>query len=148
MFVTACQGERHGGAPLGEVLEILRPVEGLERIRCIELERAEEGFEFEAHAMRAGVERIEEFIRIGGEDGGVVVVVVDEEAQAFEGGGEATRGGFDGGAHVGAHGIGVGFEADASVLVIQVEQRVERMVVRRGVVRRRGGRNRGGGLQC
>ena len=80
------------------------------------------------------VEAVEEFSGVLGEDVGVVVLVADEVVEAFGGGGEPLDVGGHVPGHVFAFGGLVFVELDLAVGVIEVEHRVERVVIVRRII--------------
>ena len=84
------------------------------------------------------VEAVQKIIRIAVKDVMVVIVVVQQICEALAGGGESHGMRLHLVAHIRVDGLMVGVEADAAVVVVEVEHRVERVII--------GGRLRDGEL--
>ena len=119
---------RHDDAVL-EALEVALAVEGLQRVARVVLERAEEGLEAELLRVGEVVELLDELERVLREHRGLVVLLLDEVVEALLERVEEHR--------VLVHVLQevlprralVGVELDLAVRVVQVEHRVEGVVV-------------------
>ena len=134
LLIAGGELQGHSGATLREVLKIEATIERLERVGRVELERTKESAELKAGGFHVLVDAVEEFSGVLGEDIGVVVLVADEVVEAFGGGGELLAVGGHVPSHVFAFGGLVFVELDLAVGVIEVEHRVERVVIVRRVV--------------
>ena len=133
-FVAGGEFQGHCRTTLREVFKVETAVECFEGVGRVELESAEEGAEFKTGGLDVLVEAVEKFSGVLGEDVGVVVLVADEVVEAFGGGGEPLAVGGHVPSHVFAFGGLVFVELDLAVGVIEVEHRVERVVIVRRVV--------------
>src|SRR5699024_9390209 len=77
-LIAAAEGERGDGHPVLEALQVPLPIEGLERVRGVVLERTEEGGEAELVAVGPLEERLDEGRVVLLEDLRLVVVVLDQ----------------------------------------------------------------------
>ena len=119
---------RHHDAVL-EALEVALAVEGLERVARVVLERAEERLEAELLGVGEVVELLDELERVLRQHGRLVVLLLDEVVEALLERVEEHR--------VLVHVLQevlprralVGVELDLAVLVVQVQHRVEGVVV-------------------
>ena len=140
LLVAVGQAEGHHGDPVLEALEVLLPVERLERVRRVVLERAEEGVEAEVRRVRGLEELLDEGARVLGQHGRVVVLVLDQVVQLLVERGEVDRVRLDVLPEVLARRLAVLLELDLAVRSVEVEHRVERVVVElHGLQRHLGG---------
>ena len=133
-FVAGGEFQGHCRTTLREVLKIEATIERLEGVGRVELERTKESAELKAGGLDVLVEAVEEFSGVLGKDVGVVVLVADEVVEAFGGGGEPLDVGGHVPGHVFAFGGLVFVELDLAVGVIEVEHRVERVVIVRRII--------------
>src|SRR5699024_8234484 len=132
-LVAAGEEERDHDDAVLEAFEVAFAVEGLERIRGVELEGTEEGLEAELLIVGPLRQSLDEFERVLFEDLGLVVILLDEVVELLL---EVVE--EDG---VVVHvlqevlpsSLLVTFELDPSALVIQVQHGVERVVVQVGL---------------
>ena len=124
-------GEAEGGHhdAVLEPLEVALAVEGLQRVARVVLERAEEGLEAELLRVGEVVELLDELERVLLEHGGLVVLLLDQVVEALLEGVEEHRVLVDVLQEVLPRGALVGVELDLAVRVVQVEHRVEGVVV-------------------
>src|SRR5699024_11513908 len=78
LLIAAAEVERGDGHPVLEALQVPLPIEGLERVRGVVLERTEEGGEAELVAVGPLEERLDEGRVVLLEDLRLVVVVLDQ----------------------------------------------------------------------
>ena len=129
VLVASCEEQGGDDNALLVALEVLLAVEGLERVGGEELEGAEEGAEAVAVGGGAFVSGDEKVPRIGGEDVGLVVAVVDEPVEPVEDGVEALGRGDDLLEEELSGSRAVLVELDGGVGAEDVEFGVERVVV-------------------
>ena len=134
LLIAGGELQGHSGATLREVLKIEATIERLERVGRVELERTKESAELKAGGFHVLVDAVEEFSGVLVEDRRVVVLVADQVFETLGGGGEPLAVGGHVPCHVFAFGGLVFVELDLAVGVIEVEHRVERVVIVRRVV--------------
>ena len=134
------QGDREVLVPLGqregdhadavlEALQVPLPVERLQRVRRVVLERAEERLEAELLGVRVLEERLDERAVVLREDLGVVVLVLDEVVELLVEVVEEDRVLVDVLQEVRARRLTVLVELDLAVRAIQVQHGVEGVVI-------------------
>jgi hypothetical protein len=119
-----------------EALEVALAVEGLERVARVVLERAEERLEAELRGVRAVVEALDELERVLLEHGALVVLLLDEVVEPLLERVEEHRVLVDVLQEVLARRPLVGVELDLPVLAVEVQHRVEGVVVQAFEARR------------
>src|SRR5690606_35446344 len=115
--------------PVLEALEVGLPVEALERVRRVVLEGAEEGLEAEVEGVGELPDPVQELRGVLLEHLLLVVALLDEVAQALRDAGEGDGARLDVLTEVRVDGLPVGVELDVPVGVVEVEHRVEGVVV-------------------
>ena len=129
LFIAGGKLQCHGGATLREVLKIEATIERLERVGRVELERTKESAELKAGGFHVLVDAVEEFSGVLVEDRRVVVLVADQVFETLGGGVELLAVGGHMAGHVFTLGGLVLIELDLAVGIIEIEHRVERVVV-------------------
>ena len=127
--VAARQVQRHHGDAILEALQVALPVEGLERVRRVVLERAQERREAELVGVGLLIQRlnIREVVLI--QDVLLVVALIHQVLQLFLQVMEEHRVLVDMLEEVLASSLTIRVKLDASVRVVQVKLRVQRVVV-------------------
>jgi len=129
LLIAGGELQCHGGATLREVLKIEATIERLERVGRVELERTKESAELKAGGFHVLVDAVEEFSGVLVEDRRVVVLVADQVVETLGGGVELLAVGGHMAGHVFTLGGLVLIELDLAVGIIEIEHRVERVVV-------------------
>ena len=129
LLVAGGELQGHSGATLREVLKIEATIERLERVGRVELERTKESAELKAGGFHVLVDAVEEFSGVLVEDRRVVVLVADQVFETLGGGVEPLAVGGHMAGHVFTLGGLVLIELDLAVGIIEIEHRVERVVV-------------------
>ena len=128
--VAGGQGQRDHHDAVFEALEITLAVEGLQRVRGVVLERAQERREPELLGIRAIQQRLDEVARVLVENLTLVVVLLDQVVELLVLIVEEHRVLVDVLQEVLVGGLAVLVELDLAVRVVQIQHRVERVVVR------------------
>ncbi len=128
--VTGGQRQRHHDHTVLEPLQVTLPVEGLQRVGGVVLERAQEGREPELLGVRAVDQRLDEVAGVLVEHLALVVLLLDQVIELLVLAVEEHRVLVDVLQEVLAGGQRILVELDLAVRVVQVEHRVERVVVR------------------
>ena len=138
LLVAAGEGQGDHHHAVLEALEVPLAVEGLQRVRGVVLERAEEGGE--AELLREGLlgERLDEGELVLLEHLRLVVVVLDQVVHLLAQRVEEHRVGVHVLQEVLPRGLAVLVELDPAVRTVQVQHRVQRVVVEPPVVLDRG----------
>ena len=130
--VALCQVERDHDDAVFEALEVAGPVEGLERVRGVVLEGAQEGGEAELVSVGLLVEVLNVLEVVLIEDVLLVVALPDQVFHLFFQVVEEDGVLVDVLEEVLACGLSVGLELDLAVGVVEVQLRVERVVIQLG----------------
>ena len=128
LLVAARQVEGDDGHPVLVALQVALAVEGLQRVRGVELERAEEGREAELRLVGAAEEVLDELERVLLEGLGLVVVVLLQVLELLLEVVEEHRVGVHVLQEVLARGGVVGLELDAPVRPVQVQHGVQLVI--------------------
>ncbi len=128
-LVAVGKAERGHHDAVLEALEVALSVEGLERVARVVLERAEEGFEAELLLERVVVQRRDEIERVLLEHGGLVVLLVDQVVELLLQRVEEDGVLVDVLQEVLPRSTLVGVELDLPVRTVQIQHRVERVIV-------------------
>ena len=118
LLVTVRKLQSDSGTTLWEILQILRAVKRLERVGCVELERAEEGLERESLMFYMVVEVVQKIVRILVKDATVVISLIQQVGEAFAGGDEPHGARLDLVLHIRVDSLMVSIEANAAVVVV------------------------------
>lgn len=129
LLIAVRQSEGGHDDAVLEALEVALAVERLERVARVVLERAEEGLEAELLAVGEVVELLDELHRVLLDDGTLVVLLLHEVVQALLERVEEHRVLVHVLQEVLPCGALVGVELDLAVRVVQVEHRVEGVIV-------------------
>ena len=128
--VAGGQRQRHHADPVLEPLQIPLAVKGLQRVGGVVLERAEEGREPELLGIGAIEQALDEVARVLVENLALVVVLLDEVVELLVDVVEEDRVLVDVLAEVLMRGLHVLVELNLAVRVVQIQHRVERVVIR------------------
>ncbi len=129
LLVAVGQGEGHHGDAVLEALQVALPVEGLERVRRVVLEGAQEGLEAELVGV-GGLEGVLDELRgVLVQDVALVVALLDQVLELLLQVVEEDRVLVDVLEEVLPSRLVVGVELDPAVRVVEVQLRVERVVV-------------------
>ena len=128
--VAGGQRQRHHDDAVLEALQVALPVEGLQRVGGVVLERAEERREPELLGVGAIQQRLDEVARVLVEHLALVVVLLDQVVELLVLVVEEDRVLVDVLQEVLVRGFPVLVELDLAVGVVQIQHRVQRVVVR------------------